>query len=150
MPEGSWPNEYSIWLHNKSWKRRLVRLLPVRIFHLSCVQFSYLQRVNWDKWRKGLQWTYLFLHYEVEIPPREVTFLVSWIFQRGHSLQTWLHHLVCTCLWNVKRCKIHLANAQKQVRPMRELDCFKGDSPMPWSPLGFSLLWSVQLQLHAK
>ena len=25
----------------------------------------------------AVQWTYLFLHYEVDIPPREVTFLVS-------------------------------------------------------------------------
>ena len=63
-------------------------------------------------------WTYLFLHYEIKIPPREVTFLFSWIFQQGHFLQTWLHHLMCTCLWHAKRCKIHLVKAKKQVRPL--------------------------------
>ena len=71
------------------------------------------------------------------ISPREVTFSVSWIFERGQFSPTWIHHLVCTCLWNVKRCKNHRAKAQKQVRPlMRKIkSCvlkFSTSSLMNW------------------
>ena len=123
--------EYSIGINNKlqswQWMAKVKwSILLLFYYFSSCRQLS----VNWSLciWLENIVfyletiddslWRYLFLLYEMKIPPREVTFLVSWIFERGHFLQTWLHYIVCTCLWNVERCKIHLAKAQKQVRPI--------------------------------
>ena len=56
---------------------------------------------------------------EVKFPPRQVTFMVSGIFQRGQLWLTWLYYPVCTYLWNVMRFKLDLTihHSQKLSTP---------------------------------
>ena len=58
----------------------------------------------------------------VKFPPREVTFLVSGVFQQGQFLLTWMYYFMCTCFYKISPPEAEISTSNCELVSLQMIE----------------------------